>query len=366
MEQFLSQLESLSWGRALLAFGALVLILLIKRIVDRVVLQRLHELAERTSMRYDDLLIGAVRPPLNGIFFAIGIYLALMLLQLPEEPWDLPALLGEAWSVTLLVLGVWLVLRLVDPLTAVIQDGLAKSDEVTSQQFTPIIRSSLRFVIFALAGVLLIQNLGYQVSSLIAGLGIGGLAVALAAQDTLANVFGTVVMLTDRPFQVGDWVLMAGVEGTVEEIGFRSTRIRTWGKSLVVVPNKLLTSQTIENWSAMPVRRVKQTLSLTYGTSREKMETFVQRVRALLAEDAAVDQRFHMVNFTDFGASSLDILVYYFTRTTAWAEYMNERQRINLEMMRIAEEVGVSFAFPTQTLHFGEPLRVLTEDRPPR
>jgi len=304
MEPLLHHLSQLSWGRALLAFGALLAALLVRRLVDGVVL---------------------------------------------------------AWGVTLLVIGVWLVLRLIEPLTAVVQDALAKSDPTLSQQFTPIIRSSLRFVVFVLAGILLVQNLGYQVSSLIAGLGIGGLAVALAAQDTLANVFGTVVMLTDRPFQVGDWVLIGEVEGTVEQIGFRSTRVRTWGKSLVVVPNKLLTSQSIENWSAMPKRRVKQTLSLTYSTTPEQMQAFVDRVRALLAGDAAVDPEFFMVQFTDFGASSLDVLVYYFTRTTAWAEYLAERQRINLEFMRIAREVGVDFAFPTRTLHFGDALRMESE-----
>lgn len=358
MDGLLAHLRSLSLPNALLAFGALLLALVLRYIVDRIVFNKLHKLAERTKMRYDDLLIAAIRPPLSAMFLAVGLYVALLTLQLPSKPWDLPAILGDAWQVSLLLVGVWLVLRLVEPVVALIQDALARSDETLSLQFTPIIRTSLRVVIFALAGVLLIQNLGYQVSSLIAGLGIGGLAVALAAQDTLANVFGTVVMLTDRPFKVGDWVLLGEVEGTVEQIGFRSTRVRTWGKSVVVVPNKLLTSQTIENWSEMPKRRVKQTLSLTYSTTPEQMVAFVDRVKALLAGDPAVDPEFHMVQFTDFGASSLDILVYYFTRTTAWAEYLAERQRLNLEFMRIAREVGVGFAFPTRTVHFGDALQV--------
>lgn len=358
MDRLLEHLQSLSIGRAALAFGVLLLALVLRRVVDRIVFRKLHALAERTAMRYDDLLIAALRPPLSALFLTIGLYVALLTLQLPSEPWDLPSILGEAWQVSLLLVGVWLVLRLVEPVTALIQDALARSDETLSLQFTPIIRTSLRTVIFALAAVLLIQNLGYQVSSLIAGLGIGGLAVALAAQDTLANVFGTVVMLTDRPFKVGDWVLLDSVEGTVEQIGFRSTRIRTWGKSLVVVPNKLLTSQSIENWSAMPKRRVKQTLSLTYSTTPEQMEAFVDGVRTLLAGDDAVDPEFLMVQFTDFGASSLDILVYYFTKTTVWTQYLAERQRLNLEFMRIARKVGVDFAFPTQTVHFGDGLRV--------
>jgi MscS family membrane protein len=256
---------------------------------------------------------------------------------------------------------VWLAYRLCDPLTAALQGMMAKNDESVAQQFAPMIRQTLRFVIIMLAAVLIIQNLGYKVTSLITGLGIGGLAVALAAQDTLANVFGTLVMLTDRPFRVGDWVFVDGVEGTVESLGFRSTRVRTWSKSLIVVPNKLLTEKHIENWSAMPKRRVKMTLGLTYNTPPSKVEAFVSQVKEMLNTDSSVDQDFHMVNFTTFGASSLEIMLYYFTRTTIWAEYLAERQRLNLKIMCIAEDLGVSFAFPSQTQYFGDPLHVIHE-----
>lgn len=358
MDQLGSLMDLELARRLLIAFGIMLGAYLLRWILDKAVFDRMEKLAGRTRIRYDDLLVKALRLPISAIVFSTGIYFALLSLQLPEEPWDLPSILQEAWSITLLGFAVWIFYRMIDMLVAIVEDLLAKEDEQTRKQFTPIIRGALRFVLFALAGILIVQNLGYQVTSLITGMGIGGLAVALAAQDTLANIFGTVVMLTDRPFLVGDWVQVDSYEGTVEEIGFRSTRIRTWAKSLIVVPNKLLTERHLENWSAMPKRRIKMTLSLTYGTTPEQMETFVNEIRNLLQNDPAVDKDVQMIYFTDFGAHSLDVMIYYFTVTTIWAEYLAERQRINLEFMRIARRVGVEFAFPTQTLHFGEPLNV--------
>ncbi len=348
-------------SRILAAVLILLVAVILRKIFDRFIHRVARRWVERTAVLYDDQLLDALQHPLAALFLSAGIYFALVALQLPVEPYDLPKIIGEAYGVTLFLLAIWLLYRLCEPLATIMQSLLSKSDEGLALQFVPIIRKTIRFVLLVLAGILLIQNLGYKVTSLITGLGIGGLAVALAAQDTLANFFGTVVMLTDRPFKVGDWVFFENVEGTVESIGFRSTRIRTWAKSLLVVPNKLLTSQIIENWSAMPKRRVKMTVGLTYDTSREKMERFVDGLRELLATDAEVDHEFYMVNFTGYGSSSLDVLVYYFTQTTRWAEYLAVRQRINLEIKRIAEDLGLSFAFPTQTLHFGETLRTTQE-----
>src|SRR5690606_42111412 len=128
----------------------------------------------------------------------------------------------------------------------------------------PLLRKSLKIFIGVVGGLLLVQHVGYPITSLLGGLGIGGLAVALAAQDTLANVFGSVIIFTDKPFKVGDWVKIGDVIGDVESIGFRSTRIRTWPKTLVTIPNKIIANTQVENWSAMPKRRIRFTLPVTY------------------------------------------------------------------------------------------------------
>ena len=197
------------------------------------------------------------------------------------------------------------------------------------------------------------QNLGYSVSSLLAGLGIGGLAVALAAQETLGNFFGSVSLVADRPFKVGDWIQVGDkVDGDVEAIGMRSTKVRTWSKSLMSIPNKVLANEMIENWSRMPKRRVKQYIGVTYSTPADTMHDLVEDIKLLLRDDEGVQQDFILVNFTDFGDSSLQILVYYFTTTTAWLKHMDIRQRINIKIMKAVEARGASMAFPTRSLHF--------------
>jgi len=159
--------------------------------------------------------------------------------------------------------------------------------------------------------------------------------------------------VADRPFKIGDWIQIGDkVDGDVEEIGLRSTKVRTWSKSLMTIPNKMLANEIIENWSKMPKRRVKQYIGVTYSTSPDTMDALVQDIRQLLKEDEGVNQDFILVNFTDFADSSLQILVYYFTKTTAWLEHMDIRQRINIKLMRAVEARGSSIAFPTRTVHF--------------
>jgi MscS family membrane protein len=352
----------LSAGRLIVSFAILLIAFIARKIFDRFLNRVVKGWVGKTDSKLDDIFLESIQPPLMAAVIMVGIYLALVVLDLPMEPYDFPQMISEGWSVSVLLLIIWASYRFCIPLTVLLEGLLCRTDETLAKQFSPIIRKSLRGGLLAIATILIIQNMGYKVTSLITGLGIGGLAVALAAQDAIANIFGTIVMLTDKPFRIGDWVYFDGMEGTVEEIGFRSTKIRTWAKSLVIIPNKLLTEKRIENWSAMPKRRVKMTIGLTYGTSRSNMEDFIVRVRDLLANDQAVDQEFSMVNFTGFGESSLDVLLYYFTRTTVWQEFMDERQRLNLELMRIAEEVGVSFAFPSKTHYFGESLKIQRED----
>ena len=177
--------------------------------------------------------------------------------------------------------------------------------------------------------------------------------MALAAQETLGNFFGSVSLVADRPFKVGDWIQVGDkVDGDVEAIGMRSTKVRTWSKSLMSIPNKVLANEMIENWSRMPKRRVKQYIGVTYSTPADTMHDLVEDIKQLLRDDEGVQQDFILVNFTDFGDSSLQILVYYFTTTTAWLKHMDIRQRINIKIMKAVEVRGASMAFPTRSLHF--------------
>jgi MscS family membrane protein len=213
----------------------------------------------------------------------------------------------------------------------------------------------LKVVCIVIAVVMIVREWGYDVSGLLAGLGLGGLAFALAAKETLANLFGSIMIITDRPFAIGDWIRTSQVEGTVEEIGFRSTKVRTFANSLVAVPNAIIASTTVENWSRMFKRRIYYKLGVTYGTTVAQMKETVERIKDILRNHEAIHQDFWIVNFTDFNDSSMDIMIYCFTKTTVWAEFMKIQEDINLQIMKAIEEIGVEVAFPSRSIYMEEP-----------
>lgn len=218
-------------------------------------------------------------------------------------------------------------------------------------QLIPLLQRAARMAVYLVGGLFVLQNLDVNVGSLLAGLGLGGLAFALAAKDTLANFFGSLTIFADRPFQIGDWVVIGSVEGTVEEVGFRSTRVRTFYDSLVTVPNSKVADATIDNMGRRRYRRFKVMISLTYDTSPLQMQAFVEGVRASIQASAYTRKDAGEVHFHSMNASSLDILVYAFFEVGTWTEELEGRHALQLEWMRLAQDLGVSFAFPTQTLH---------------
>jgi len=229
---------------------------------------------------------------------------------------------------------------------------LAKSTADTfDDQLVPLVRQAGKATLLIAAILLGSQAVGWDITSLLTGLGIGGAAIALASKDTIANLFGSIVVFVDRPFQVGDWVELSGHEGTVEEVGLRTTRIRTFANSMITVPNSALTTSFINNWSRMKKRRIKLTIGVTYDANASQLRAAVAAIRDVLAKDPRIDQEFSLVNFTDFGSSSLDIFIYCFTTTTQWVEYMDVREDVLLKMMERLQALGLSFAFPSQSLY---------------
>lgn len=352
--------QKLFLGIPIYRYGLFIIIIfgafLINKIFNNVVVRLLKKWATKTRFEYDDLFIEAIHPPLSALILLSGFIFAFLTLNIPENTVDISGFLQKTYPIAFSVIAVWIAYRLSDLLSFIIRNLFAAGDQEIANQFSVLFKQSLRVLVLVIGGIMIIQNLGYSVGSLLTGLGIGGLAVALAAQDTLSNFFGTVVMLTDRPFQVGDWVQFGDVDGKVETIGFRSTRIRTWSQSLMIIPNKLLTSEIIQNWSAMPKRRVRMTIGITYDSPREKIQLLLDRIRTLLKEEAEIDHDSILVNFNDFNASSLDILISYFTRSTVYAEHLAIRERINFKIMQQVEELELSFAFPSQTVYFGNKL----------
>jgi MscS family membrane protein len=233
-----------------------------------------------------------------------------------------------------------------------------KTESQLDNQLVPFVDKAIKICVVLLGALLVLQNMGINVFSLLAGLGLGGLAFALAARDTAANLFGSIMILTDRPFKVGDWVKVGEVEGTVEEVGFRSTRVRTFYNSLITVPNANMATAQIDNLGARQYRRTSTTLDITYDTPKEKIVAFTQGIRQIIVEHPISRKDLIHVYFSAYGSASLKIMVYFFLITNDWGEELKSREQILLQIFDLAHELDVEFAFPTQTLYLkeGDPL----------
>lgn len=339
-------------GVALWQYAGLFILLLLggllRKVIEYVLENYLLRLTAKTSWQWDDVLLHNILKPFS--FLAMVIFFSLFYSDL-QFPIEVNVVIRIALELLAAFSLLWLVFRLVD----VFADYLAKITKATESKFddqlVPLLRKTLKFFAFTLGIITIIQNYGYSVSSLLAGLGIGGLAVALAARDTLANFFGSIMIFADKPFQVGDWIISNGVEGTVEEVGFRSSRIRTFYNSVVSVPNSKLADAAIDNMGLRQYRRLKTTIGLTYSTTAEQMHAFVEGIRAAIKANDKIRQDFYEIHFNEFGDFSLNVLVYCFFDVGSWSEELRERHNFLLEVLRLAEKLGVEFAFPTQTVH---------------
>ncbi|WP_077302996.1 mechanosensitive ion channel family protein [Virgibacillus pantothenticus] len=214
----------------------------------------------------------------------------------------------------------------------------------------PFLSKAVRVVIVAISFSIIAQEFGYDVNGFVAGLGIGGLAFALAAKDALANFFGGIIIITEKPFTIGDWILTPSVEGTVEDISFRSTKIRTFAQALVTVPNATLANESITNWSKMTKRQITFNLRLTYDTPRDRIERVVSQIKQKLQANNAIHQDTIFVHFDQYQENGLDIFLYFFTNTTDWGAYLQIREEVNLMILEILETEQVTIALPTQKL----------------
>jgi MscS family membrane protein len=233
-------------------------------------------------------------------------------------------------------------------------DALAASEHLRQRSLdSQLIRLVMRFIGIVIAIAILIQGayeLGFPAYSVLAGLGVGGLAVALAARDSLANLLGSILIMIEKPFRIGHFVRVAGAEGTVEDVGFRSTRIRTSDNSLISIPNNSVVNATVENLSLRLMRRQRILVHITYDTLREKLEEFVAGITRLIADHPITNKANINVRLNDFGESSLHILVYFYLETTIYSAELETREEIMLGIMDLAKQLDIEFAFPTRTL----------------
>lgn len=297
-----------------------------------------------------DRIASTVRP--LGMLAMLVIWwfgLWLLLIPVAVQTYVWPAL-----KFVMTAVGVWAAYRLID----LISDYFGSRARLTVTRLddvlVPLLRKTGKIVIVALGSIFILKALGVTeqtVGRVFAGLGIGGLAFAFAAQDSIRNFFGSITVVLDRPFQVGDWVKVGNVEGTVESVGLRSSRIRTFYNSEVCIPNSELITATVDNMGRRRYRRIKAKISVLYSTSPEQLEAFCEGIRELIRQHPYTRKDFYMAWVNQFAASSIDILLYCFHETPDWATELRERHRLFLDIIRLAKRLGVEFAFPTQTIH---------------
>ncbi len=324
-------------------------------------------------------LLTGLAGPTNLALLGIGFAFGLAALRMGPE---LRAFSNKTLLLIQSLAAFWYLFNLVGTLDLLMRRVIGRPKSKLDAQLTPLIRKSLRGLVVIFGAMFVVQSVFNQdIGAWLAGIGIAGLAVSLAAQDSLKNIFGSITILLDRPFHLGERIVFAGYDGTIEEIGFRSTKVRTLTGHQVNIPNSKIVSESVENIGRRPTIRRLMNVTITYDTPRAKIEHAVAILRGLLEEDEfrgpihptiGGDAFPPRVFFNEFNADSLNILVLYWYAPPDYWDFMEHAQRLNLRIFEEFEKAGIEFAFPTQTLYLaGDPKRqlamaMLSENMPPR
>ena len=306
------------------------------------------------NIKFENILHKYIKPISKPISLLIIVLILIALLPLFEFPINVNLYISYGLNMMIPITATIILYRLSDLFGDIIEKITQKTKTKVDDQFVPLIRKTIKVVVFIFGGFYLLETLDINITPLIAGASVGGLAIALAAQDTLKNFFGSITIFTDQPFEVGDWINFNGMDATVEEVGIRSTRLRTFYNSQVSIPNGKLADMMIDNYGRREYRRYNTNIALTYDTPPHLIESFVEGLKKIVANHSKTRKDFYQIHFHTFGDSSLNVLFYIFFKTEDWTQELEARHDVNLEIIKLAEELGVRFAFPTNTLHIEE------------
>ncbi|WP_298836588.1 mechanosensitive ion channel family protein [Clostridium sp.] len=335
-----------------IAIGVFVLFLLLKNIFAKYVFKMILKLVNKTKFKADTKIVSAFERPLINFFEVLGIYFAFVILR-----YALPiplAFINRLFSSAIIILISWGLYNLTGESSLLFERMHKAYDIKVDKILFPFISKTLRLILIALAVTIIAEKWGYNIQGFIAGLGLGGLAFALAAKDAAANIIAGMSIILDKPFTIGDWVNSDSLEGSIENISFRTTKIRTIDEALIIVPNSKLTNEPLTNFSRRGKRRVSFSLELNYITSRQELETFVSRVRSMLENHPQVNKEGILVRFDKVSTASLDILVCYFADTPDFDEYFRVKEDINFEIVDILHQENISMAFPRTNVYLDD------------
>ena len=339
------------WRASILTCGAILLF----RICYRFFILRLAAyLKHRYHYDFIDSFVKAFNHPIQTFLWILAFYSFIVLS--PLNPFSQHPAFDKILRSSLIICLIWGVYNLCDAGHGLIMQLLKRSSLHIDETLAEML-SALAHMICVMFGIVLVANeWDYDITAFVASLGIGAMAIAFAAKDSLANIFGSLVIITERPFVIGDWISANNVEGIVESITFRSTCIRTFYQELVYVPNNLLSNTPIINYTQRQKYRIQFMLGLTYSTTREQMQEVCQQIRSLCERLDEIYNDGIDVNFFEFGDSSLNIRIVCYAKAPNNSVYLRAREKFNLEVMKILEENGVSCAFPSRSVYFETPI----------
>ncbi len=336
-----------------------VFLVLLFNLALRMALQRLQGKLQGTENPWDDAFVGALQRPLNLVVWIIGIAFAAEIVYAETEATIFMAI-GSIRDVGVIACIAWFLQRLIKQVQVNLVQRSKGQEQPLDQTTVDAIGKLVSASIMITAVLVVLQTLGFSISGVLAFGGIGGIAIGFAAKDLLANFFGGLMIYLDRPFAVGDWIRSPDrdIEGTVEYIGWRLTRIRSFDKRPIYIPNGIFSTIAVVNPSRMSHRRIKETIGIRYDDI-DRMQAITDAVKAMLREHPEIDDsQTLMVNFNSFALSSVDFFIYTFTHTTNWVHFHEIKQDVLLKISDIIAQHGAEIAFPTSTVHVPDPLQL--------
>ncbi len=338
------------FGNALWQYGLFFLFvfgaLLAGKILDYFLGGRIKRAVEITKTKLDDLVVNVLRRFLKLALVVVIFRLGINVFEVSSR---VEEICDKSFKVLLAILTIYALVKLVDILAAYLQPKIALTKSGLDDQLLLLLRKSLKVFIVVAATLITLENMKIRVTSVIAGLGVGGIAIAFAARDTISNFFGSIAIFADRPFVIGDRVIVEGYEGFIESIGFRTTKIRSLEGTLVTIPNSKMVNTAINNVARRPAVRNMFTIGVTYDTGLEKMKKALEILRDVLKNHKSTKN--YWVYFNGYGSHSLDILVFHWCKYLDYEESLKATEEINLEILQRFEAAKIEFAFPTQTVY---------------
>lgn len=328
--------------------AAFLLIIILRWLLTWILLRPLRGLVGRSSSDIDDRLLEASVSPLRLAVVGFSLILVTFVFSFDAQVKNIAVTIGRALLISAVFFGIvrWFEVLSLRPEAFARVTGWS-----IPERLLPFLNTVLKWLIIALGAIFVLQELNFDVAALIASLGVVGIGISLASQNTVSNMFGFAAIVSDNPFKVGDFIRTPDITGIVENVGVRSTRVRQLDQALITVPNNALTDAVVVNLSRMEKRRLDVTLTFTYSTTAQQMQDVVQRIRELLMNTEDIDPETVIVHFVDFNASSLDVRAICQVLLPDFREFIAKKETIFLEIMAIVESLGIDFAFPSRSLY---------------